>query len=66
MENAGTREEWNPGEFAFDEDSFKGAIVLAAVVAFIGVGLYGARSGVKVGFLIMICGGAAVVAMIML
>ena len=66
VENAGTREEWNPGEFAFDEDSFKGAIVLAAVVAFIGVGLYGARSGVKVGLLIMICGGAALVAMIML
>ena len=65
-ENTGTREEWAPGEFAFNEDSFKGAIVLAAVAAFIGVGLYGARSGVKVGLLILICGGAALVALITL
>lgn len=62
----GTREEWAPGQFAFNEDSFKGAIVLAAVAAFIGVGLYGARSGVKVGLLILICGGAALVALITL
>ena len=64
--NEGTREEWAPGQFAFNEDSFKGAIVLAAVAAFIGVGLYGARSGVKVGLLILICGGAALVALITL
>ena len=62
----GEKAEWAPGSFAFDEDSFKGVIVLAAAVAFIGVGMYGARSGVKVGLLLMICGGAALIAMITL
>lgn len=62
----GEKAEWAPGSFAFDEDSFKGVIVLAAALTFIGVGMYGARSGVKVGLLLMICGGAALIAMITL
>lgn len=62
----GTAAQWAPGSFAFDEDSFKGVIVLAAAVTFIGVGMYGARSGVKAGLLLMICGGAALIAMITL
>ena len=62
----GEKAEWAAGSFAFDEDSFKGVIVLAAAITFIGVGMYGARSGVKVGLLLMICGGAALIAMITL
>ena len=62
----GTAAQWAPGSFAFDEDSFKGVIVLAAAVTFIGVGMYGARSGIKAGLLLMICGGAALIAMITL
>ena len=62
----GTAAEWAPGSFAFDEDSFKGVIVLAAAVTFIGVGMCGARSGIKAGLLLMICGGAALIAMITL
>lgn len=62
----GEKAEWAPGSFAFDEDSFKGVIVLAAALTFIGVGMYGARSGVKIGLLLMICGGAALIAMITL
>lgn len=57
-----TSPEWSPGGFAFDKDSFVGVIVLAAALTFIGVGMYGARSGVKAGLLLMICGGAALIA----
>ena len=63
---SGEKAQWAPGSFAFDEDSLKGVIVLAAAITFIGVGMYGARSGVKVGLLLMICGGAALIAMITL
>ena len=54
---------WQPGKFAFDTESFVGVIVLAAVAAFIGIGIYGARSGAKVGLLLLICGGAALIAL---
>lgn len=57
-----TQAEWVPGVFAFDKDSFVGVIVLAAALTFIGVGMYGARSGLKAGLLLMICGGAALIA----
>lgn len=62
-ETNGTRAEWAPGGFAFEKDDFIGAVVLVAVLAFIGVGIYGARSGVKVGLLLMVCGGVALAAM---
>lgn len=55
--------QWEPGGFAFDKDSFVGVIVLAAALAFIGIGIYGARSGIKVGLLLLICGGAALIAL---
>lgn len=58
-----TRSEWSPGDFAFDKDSFVGVIVLVAALTFIGVGMYGARSGIKAGLLLMICGGAALIAL---
>ena len=61
-QTTGERAEWYPGGFAFDKDSFVGVIVLAAALTFIGVGMYGARSGLKAGLLLMICGGAALIA----
>lgn len=57
------RAEWKPGAFAFDTEAFVGVIVLASAAAFIGVGIYGARSGAKVGLLLLICGGAALIAL---
>ena len=59
----GEKAEWSPGNFAFDKDEFVGVIVLIAALAFIGVGMYGARSGIKAGLLLMICGGAALIAL---
>ena len=63
VKDTGTKAEWSPGGFAFDKDELVGSIVLVAALVFIGVGLYGARNGVKVGLLLMICGGAALIAL---
>ena len=60
---SGEKAEWAPGAFAFDKDAMVGVIVLAAALTFIGVGMYGARSGIKAGLLLMICGGAALIAL---
>ena len=55
--------EWTPGKFAWNgvDQSFAlmGLITCAAV--FVGLGMYGARSGAKVGKLMIICGAAAFV-----
>ena len=55
--------EWTPGKFAWNgvDQSFAlmGLITCAAV--FVGLGMYGARSGAKVGKLMIICGCAAFV-----
>ena len=60
---SGESSEWDAGGFAFDKDSFVGVIVMVAAFVFIGVGLYGARSGLKAGLLLMVCGGAALIAL---
>ena len=58
-----TSTEWTPGKFAWNgvDQSFAlmGLITCAAV--FVGLGMYGARSGAKVGKLMIICGCAAFV-----
>ena len=55
--------QWTPGKFAWNgvDQSFAlmGLITCAAV--FVGLGMYGARSGAKVGKLMIICGCAAFV-----
>lgn len=55
--------QWTPGKFAWNgvDQSFAlmGLITCAAV--FVGLGMYGARSGAKVGKLMIICGAAAFV-----
>ena len=58
-----TSQEWAAGQFAFDtQESFSGALVFAAAAVFIGVGLYGARSGNKIGLLLIVCGGVLLIA----
>lgn len=58
--------EWTPGEFALDQDGFVLAMLLTAVGTFVVLGMSGARSGAKVGLLALICGGAAVVGLMII
>lgn len=57
---------WHAGEFSLDKDSFAAAVVITAVLMILVLGMTGGRSMSKMGLLILVCGGAALVAMIML
>lgn len=61
-----TATSWVPGEFALDTDGFVLVMIMAAVGAFVALGMTGARSGAKVGLLALICGSAAAVGLIIL
>lgn len=54
---------WVPGEFALDENGFVLVMIMAAVGAFVVLGMTGARSGAKVGILALICGGATLISL---
>ena len=56
-----TQAQWAPGQFAFDKEDFAACGLLAAGACLIGLGMYGARSGIKMGLLLLICGGAALI-----
>ena len=58
-----TSSEWVPGEFAWNgvDTSFALMGLITSVGVFVGLGMYGARSGAKVGMLMLICGGAALI-----
>ncbi len=60
-----TQLRWQPGEFGFDETGFVIIGLIACLGAFVGLGMYGRRSGAKVGILMLICGGAAMVLLMM-
>ena len=60
-----TQLRWQPGEFGFDETGFVVVGLIACLGAFVGLGMYGRRSGAKVGVLMLICGGAAMVLLMM-
>jgi hypothetical protein len=60
-----TQLRWQPGEFGFDEVGFIVVGLIACLGAFVGLGMYGRRSGAKVGVLMLICGGAAMVLLMM-
>ena len=55
--------EWQPGVFAWNgvDSSFALMGLITCVGVFIGLGMYGRRSGAKVGTLMLICGGAALI-----
>ena len=57
VENTNTQ--WAPGEFAFDKTDFAACGLLVAGALLVGLGIYGQRSGIKFGVLLLICGGAA-------
>lgn len=59
VENTSTQ--WAPGEFAFDKTDFAACGLLVAGALLVGLGMYGQRSGIKMGILLLICGGAALI-----
>lgn len=60
-----TQLRWQPGEFGFDRTGFIVVGLIACLGVFVGLGMYGRRSGAKVGILMLICGGAAMVLLMM-
>lgn len=61
-----THMEWSPGEFAFDKRDFAAVGLLVAGACMVGLGMTGQRSGVKIGVLMLVCGGAALVYLTMI
>lgn len=63
-----TVQKWIPGEFAWDglDTNFKMAGLVASLGAFVGLAIYGRRSGAKVLPLMLVCGGAAFVFLLMI
>lgn len=61
-----THMEWSPGEFAFDKRDFAAVGLLVAGACMVGLGMMGKRSGVKIGVLMLVCGGAALVYLTMI
>lgn len=59
---------WEPGKFAWDgiDTDFKIAGLMASLGAFIGLAVYGRRSGAKVMPLLVVCGGAALMFLVMI
>lgn len=61
-----TSMEWQPGGFGLDEEGVLAAAMLTALGAFVVLGMTGRASGPKAAFLALICGGATLIAMIIL
>lgn len=61
-----THMDWSPGEFAFDKRDFAAVGLLVAGACMVGLGMMGQRSGVKIGVLMLVCGGAALVYLTMI
>lgn len=57
---------WHAGEFGLDKNGLIAGGLIMAVVAFIACGMSGKMSGAKVAVLSIICGGSALVYLIML
>lgn len=56
-----THMEWQPGQFAFDKEDFVACGLIVVGACLVGLGMYGGRSGTKMGILLMVCGGGALV-----
>lgn len=55
---------WHAGEFNLDERGFAGVAILTATALIVILGMTGARSMTKMAMLLLVCGGAALVAFI--
>lgn len=56
---------WVPGEFNLSSDSFTVVGLFGCLAVFVGLGLYGIRSGIKMLSLIVICGSIALVLLVL-
>ena len=61
-----TRDQWQAGSFAFDQETFALVGLITCGLATIGLGLYGIRSGTKMLWLMLVTGGAALIFMFMI
>ena len=63
-----TETKWEPGKFAWNgiDTDFKIAGLMASLGAFIALAVYGRRSGAKVMPLLVVCGGAALMFLVMI
>lgn len=63
-----TESKWIPGHFAWDgvDTDFKLVGFMASIAAFIGLSVWGRRSGAKVLPLLVVCGGAALMFLVMI
>lgn len=61
-----TKTTWHAGEFGLDKTGLVACGLILAIAAFVVCGMSGKRSGAKVALLAMVCGGAALVYLIML
>ena len=61
-----TAMKWQPGEFALDETGIVAAGLLTAVGAFVVLGMTGRASGPKAALLAVVCGGAAMIMLILI
>ena len=58
--------EWRAGGFGFSEQGTLIVALLVDAAVFVGLGFYGRRSGVKVGWLLALCGCAGFVILCMM
>lgn len=65
-ETTTTKTTWHAGEFGLDKTGLVACGLILAIAAFVVCGMSGKRSGAKVALLAMVCGGAALVYLIML
>lgn len=63
-----TVDKWVPGHFAWNglDDNFLFVGLCTAIAVFVGLGMYGRKSGAKVWPLMIVCGGAAALFLFML
>lgn len=64
--NSVTRDQWQAGSFAFDQETFALVGLITCGLATIGLGIYGIRSGTKMLWLMLVTGGAALIFMFMI
>lgn len=61
-----TTTKWQPGEFALDDTGVVAAGLLTALGAFVVLGMTGRASGPKAALLAVVCGGAAMIMLILI
>lgn len=58
--------QWQAGQFGLDKSGMCAAALLVAGIMFVALGISGRRSGIKIGLLLLVCGGAVATYLIMI